>query len=114
MASYRYGSGDVYLVTGVCDNQELPISIAIYRPGVRTIRNIGVGVGDSKDAVFTAYGDPTELYYFHQGYGLKYKFDKFTLYFNFDSNTDKVIDVTFGNNDTITKKHAGHPEYIGD
>lgn len=33
---------------------------------------------------------------------------------NFDSNTDKVIDVTFGNNDTITKKHAGHPEYIGD
>ena len=45
---------------------------------------------------------------------MKYKFDKFTLYFDFDSNTNKVTDVVFGNNDTITKRHTVHPDYIGD
>ena len=45
---------------------------------------------------------------------MKYKFDQFTLYFDFDSNTNKVTDVVFGNNDTITKRHAKHPDYIGD
>lgn len=109
---YVYLSGKVAFYTFVDNGKELTYDLCINEKGAKTSR--GVGVGDSKDAVFTAYGDPTELYYFHQGYGLKYKFDKFTLYFNFDSNTDKVIDVTFGNNDTIAKKHAGHPEYIGD
>lgn len=110
--SYSYGSKNISLYTFVADGEELTYDLCIYKQGAKTARN--VGVGDSKDAIIAAYGDPVETFEFLEGYGIKYKFDKFTLYFDFDANTNKATDITYGNNDTITKRHTIHPDYIGD
>ena len=110
--SYSYLSGNITFYTFVDNGNELTYDLCVYEKGAKTSR--GVGVGDSKDAIVAAYGNPVETYEYYQGFGMKYKFDKFTLYFDFDSNTNKVTDVVFGNNDTITKRHAKHPDYIGD
>ena len=109
---YSYLSGNIIFYTFVDNGNELTYDLCVYEKGAKTSR--GVGVGDSKDAIVAAYGNPVETYEYYQGFGMKYKFDKFTLYFDFDSNTNKVTDVVFGNNDTITKRHTVHPDYIGD
>ena len=109
---YVYSSNNIIFYTFVDNGNELTYDLCVYEKGAKTSR--GVGVGDSKDAIVAAYGNPVETYEYYQGFGMKYKFDKFTLYFDFDSNTNKVTDVVFGNNDTITKRHAKHPDYIGD
>ena len=109
---YVYDSDNVNLYTFISNGEELSYDLCIYKQGVKASRN--VGVGDSKDAIIAAYGSPTETYSFYQGYGFKYKFDTFTLYFDFDTNTDKVHCLSFGNNATIAKRHAAHPDYIGD
>ena len=109
---YVYDSDNVNLYTFISNGEELSYDLCIFKQGVKTSRN--VGVGDSKDAIIAAYGSPAETYSFYQGYGFKYKFDTFTLYFDFDTNTDKVEWMTFGNNATIAKRHAAHPDYIGD
>lgn len=110
--SYSYLSGNITFYTFVDNGNELTYDLCVYEKGAKTSR--GVGVGDSKDAIVAAYGNPVETYEYYQGFGMKYKFDKFTLYFDFDSNTNKVTDIVYGNNDTITKRHAKHPDYIGD
>ena len=110
--SYTYDSGNVCLYTFIANGQELTYDISFYKQGTKTARN--VGIGDTKDKIISAYGNPTSSYSFYQGYGLKYKFDRYTLYFNFDSNTNTVYSVTLGNNDTITKRHSIHPDYIDD
>lgn len=109
---YVYDSNNINLYTFVNNGEELTYDLCIYKQGAKTSRN--VGVGDSKDKIIAAYGSPAETYSFYQGYGFKYKFDTFTLYFDFDTNTDKVYSMTYGNNDTIRKRHAAHPNYIGD
>ena len=109
---YVYDSGNVNLYTFVNNGEELSYDLCIYKQGAKTSRN--VGVGDSKDKIIAAYGNPSETYKFTQGYGLKYKFDKFTLYFDFDSSTDKAYTIVYGNNDTIAKRHSVHSNYIGD
>lgn len=109
---YVYSSNNIIFYTFVDNGNELTYDLCVYEKGAKTSR--GVGVGDSKDAIVAAYGNPVETYTYYQGFGMKYKFDQFTLYFDFDSNTNKVTDVVFGNNDTITKRHAKHPDYIGD
>ncbi|SFU69697.1 hypothetical protein [Butyrivibrio sp. M55] len=109
---YSYLSGNIIFYTFVDNGNELTYDLCVYEKGAKTSR--GVGVGDSKDAIVAAYGNPVETYEYYQGFGMKYKFDKFTLYFDFDSNTNKVTDIVYGNNDTITKRHAKHPDYIGD
>ena len=109
---YVFDANSIYLYTFVNNGEELPYDLCIYRHGIKTSRNIGVG--DSKDKIIEAYGDPTEVYSFYQGYGFKYKFDTFTLYFDLDSNTDRIRCITFGNNATIARRHAVHPDYIGD
>jgi len=109
---YIFDSGNIDFYTFVTGGQELTYDLCIYKKGAKTARNIGVG--DSREMVMKAYGEPTEVYRFDQGYGFKYKFDNFTLYFDFFSNTNTVIDVVFGNNATIATRHAIHTDYIGD
>ncbi len=109
---YVYSSNNIIFYTFVDNGNELTYDLCVYEKGAKTSR--GVGVGDSKDAIVAAYGNPVETYEYYQGFGMKYKFDQFTLYFDFDSNTNKVTDIVYGNNDTITKRHAKHPDYIGD
>lgn len=109
---YVYSSNNIIFYTFVDNGNELTYDLCVYEKGAKTSR--GVGVGDSKDAIVAAYGNPVETYTYYQGFGMKYKFDQFTLYFDFDSNTNKVTDIVYGNNDTITKRHTVHPDYIGD
>ncbi|MBR4357142.1 MAG: hypothetical protein IKQ00_04370 [Butyrivibrio sp.] len=109
---YVYDSGNVNFYTFINNGEELSYDLCIYKQGAKTSRN--VGVGDSKDKIIAAYGNPSETYKFTQGYGLKYKFDKFTLYFDFDSSTDRAYTIVYGNNDTIAKRHSVHSNYIGD
>ena len=90
---YAYNASGIEFSTYLCDGKELPLGIDVDKKGVTTSRNIGVG--DTKDKIVSAYGNPSEksdpskqaenTYYY------KYNFDKFSIWFYISTKNNTVV-----------------------
>ena len=90
---YTYEASGIEFSTYLCDGKELPLGIDVDKKGVTTSRNIGIG--DTKDKIVSAYGNPSEksdpskqaenTYYY------KYNFDKFSIWFYISTKNNTVV-----------------------
>ena len=100
--SYDYITFSTY--TG--ESPELPLALSVLdSKSILTSRNIGIG--DSKDKVISAYGNPakSENYTGQTGseYVYTYEFGTYNLYFYFNSKENNVLWYGFDNNTTVAK-----------
>ena len=90
---YTYEASGIEFSTYLCDGKELPVGIDVDKKGATTSRNISVG--DTKDKVVSAYGNPSEksdpskpaenTYYY------KYNFDNFSIWFYMSTKNNTVV-----------------------
>ncbi|SFU73466.1 hypothetical protein [Butyrivibrio sp. M55] len=103
---YTYDASGIEFSTYLCDGKELPLGIDVDKKGVTTSRNIGVG--DTKDKIVSAYGNPSEksdpskqaenTYYY------KYNFDKFSIWFYISTKNNTVVLYEIDNTANVEAK----------
>ena len=103
---YSYEASGIEFSTYLCDGKELPVGISVDKKGATTARNIGVG--DTKDKIVSAYGNPSEksnpskqaenTYYY------KYNFDNFSIWFYISTKNNTVVLYEIDNIANVTAK----------
>ena len=97
---YAYKNGEVFFTTGILKGSkpgdELPLDIAIHVNSVRTARNVGIGSHASD--INNAYSEcARSSYSLGSDYGIRVKFDSYSIYFDFNGKTDTVSDFVYEN-----------------
>lgn len=98
-AHYGYESMNLTLDTFVLDGVECPLEIMIENPEYKTSRN--VGVGNTKDEIVAAYGEPGETIDNDVVSALTYNFDGYDITFRFTGDqTTEIGAVLYVNKST--------------
>ena len=98
---YDYGKkfGEVLYDTLTYEGKELPLSMIIISPKIKTSRN--VGVGDTEEDIIAAYGEPTKVT--NENYRtLDYDMGDYTISFEINStiqneDRDKLESIVYTN-----------------
>lgn len=109
---YTYEASGIEYSTYLCDGKELPLGIDVSKKGATTSRNIGVG--DTKDKLVAAYGNPSEksdpskkaenTYYY------KYNFDKFSIWFYISTEKNTVVFYEIDNTTNVEAKNKAEKD----
>ena len=93
---YCFKSWGISVSTYDLNGTESPLNILIQSPEIKTSRNIGIG--NTKEEIFAAYGAPVESIDNEVVSALTYSFDGYDITFNFEGDqTTKVESIIYEN-----------------